>query len=142
MSVTERSAQDRNGPIILFDAECVLCSANAQFVLRHDTAGHFRLASMQGETGSEIYRKHGMDPNDPTSMLVIEGGRMRRDSDAVLSIYEGLGMPWRLLAIMRIIPAFLRDPVYRLVARNRYRLFGKRAVCWVAPPEYRNRILD
>ena len=141
MSVIERSASTQNGPIILFDAECVLCSANAQFVLRHDTAGRFRLASMQGETGSEIYRKHGMDPSDPTSMLVVEGDRLRRDSDAVLSIYEGLGMPWRLLAIMRIIPAFLRDPVYRLVARNRYRMFGKRAVCWVAPTEYRDRIL-
>ena len=141
MSVIERSAPDQNGPIILFDAECVLCSANAQFVLRHDTAGRFRLASMQGETGAEIYRKHGMDPTDPTSMLVVEGGRMRRDSDAVLSIYEGLGLPWRLFAIMRIIPAFLRDPVYRWVARNRYRLFGKRAVCWVAQPEYKDRIL-
>ena len=141
MSVIERSAPDQNGPIILFDAECVLCSANAQFVLRHDTAGRFRLASMQGETGAEIYRKHGMDPTDPTSMLVVEGGRMRRDSDAVLSIYEGLGLPWRLFTIMRIIPAFLRDPVYRWVARNRYRLFGKRAVCWVAQPEYKDRIL-
>jgi len=141
MSVIERSAPDQNGPIILFDAECVLCSANAQFVLRHDTAGRFRLASMQGETGAQIYRKHGMDPTDPTSMLVVEGDRMRRDSDAVLSIYEGLGLPWRLFTIMRIIPAFLRDPVYRWVARNRYRLFGKRAVCWVAQPEYKDRIL-
>jgi predicted DCC family thiol-disulfide oxidoreductase YuxK len=141
MSVIERSAPDQNGPIILFDAECVLCTANAQFVLRHDTAGRFRLASMQGETGAEIYRKHGMDPTDPTSMLVVEGDRMRRDSDAVLSIYEGLGLPWRLFTIMRIIPAFLRDPVYRWVARNRYRLFGKRAACWVAQPEYKDRIL-
>ena len=137
----EHSAPDRSGPIILFDAECVLCSANAQFVLRHDVAGRFRLASMQGETGAALCRKFGLDPKDPSSMLVVEGERMRRDSDAVLSIYEGLGLPWRLLAIVRIIPAFLRDPVYRLVARNRYRLFGRRAVCWVAPPEYKGRIL-
>ena len=141
MSARESSALDRNGPIILFDAECVLCSANAQFVLRHDAAGRFRLASMQGETGAAIYRRFGLDPKDPSSMLVVEGDRMRRDSDAVLSIYEGLGLPWRLLAILRIVPAFLRDPIYRLVARNRYRLFGRRAVCWVAPPEYKDRIL-
>ena len=141
MPLIKPSTRDPNGPIILFDAECVLCSANAQFVLRHDRAGHFRLASMQGETGTELYRKHGLDPKDPTSMLVVEGDRMRRDSDAVLSIYEGLGLPWRLFGILRIIPAFLRDPIYRLVARNRYRLFGKRAVCWVAPPEYKDRIL-
>jgi predicted DCC family thiol-disulfide oxidoreductase YuxK len=128
-------------PIILFDAECVLCSANAQFVLKHDKVGHFRLASMQGEVGAALYRALGMDPRDPSSLIIVEGSRSRQDSDAVLSIYEALGFPWRVLAVFRIIPAFLRDPIYRWVAQNRYRLFGKRSSCWVAPPEYRNRIL-
>lgn len=141
MTAIEPSAQTQSGPIILFDAECVLCSANAQFVLKHDKAGHFRLASMQGETGAEIYRRQGMDPNDPSSMLVIDGNRVRQDSDAVLSIYEALSLPWRLFGILRVVPAFLRDPVYRWVARNRYRVFGKRTSCWVAPPEYKDRIL-
>ncbi len=130
-----------DGPIILFDAECVLCSANAQFVLKHDATGHFRLASMQGEVGSALYRAHGMDPNDPVSILVVNGDTVRQDSDAVLSIYEGLGYPWRLLGVFRLVPAILRDPVYRWIARNRYRLFGKRAECWLAPPAYRDRIL-
>lgn len=141
MADTTPAAGDGHRPIILFDAECVLCSVNAQFVLRHDKAGYFRLASMQGYVGAEIYRRHGMDPTNPASMLVVEGDRVRQDSDAVLSIYEALGMPWRLVAIVRVIPAFLRDPVYRFVARNRYRWFGKRERCWVAPPEYRDRIL-
>lgn len=134
-------AVDEGGPIILFDAECVLCSANAQFVLRHDRAGRFRLASMQGAVGAALYRRHGMDPADPSSLLVVDGGRVRRDSDAVLSIYEGLGWPWRALGALRAIPAALRDPVYRLVARHRYRLFGRRATCWVAPPAFRDRLL-
>lgn len=129
------------GPIILFDAECVLCSANARFVLKHDARAYFRLASMQGEVGAAICRRHGMDPRDPSSMLVVEGDRVREDSDAVLSIYEGLGWPWRLIGALRIVPAFLRDPVYRWVARNRYRIFGKRATCWLPPPEYRDRLL-
>ncbi|MGX7708834.1 thiol-disulfide oxidoreductase DCC family protein [Methylobacterium sp. Gmos1] len=129
------------GPIILFDAECVLCSANARLVLERDRAARFRLASMQGETGRALYRRHGMDPADPASLLVVEGDRVRRDSDAVLHIYETLGFPWRLARIVRLIPARLRDPVYRLVARNRYRLFGKRDSCWVAPARYRDRIL-
>jgi len=137
----DRLADESSGPIILFDAECVLGSSNAQFVLKHDKIGRFRLASMQGEVGAEIYRRHGMDPQNPSSMLVVEGERVRQDSDAVLSIYQGLGFPWRLLAALRILPAFLRDPVYQWVARNRYRLFGKRDTCWVAPPEYRNRFL-
>ena len=96
---------------------------------------------MQGTVGAEIYRRYGMDPKNPASMLVVDGDRMRQDSDAVLSIYEALGMPWRLVSVLRIIPAFLRDPVYRCFARNRYRWFGKREQCWVAPPEYRDRIL-
>lgn len=132
---------ETEGPIILFDAECVLCSANALFVLRHDKEGRFRLASMQGQAGQEICRRFGMDPNDPISILVVDGSRVRCDSDAVLSIYEGLGLPWRLVTIFRLAPPFLRDPVYRWVARNRYRLFGKRSTCWVAPPEYGGRIL-
>jgi predicted DCC family thiol-disulfide oxidoreductase YuxK len=134
-------AEETSGPIILFDAECVLCSTNARFVLKHDKLGHFRLASMQSDIGAAIYRRHGMDPQNPSSILVVEGDRMRQDSDAVLSIYEGLGLPWRLFGALRLVPAFLRDPVYRWVARNRYRLFGKRETCWVAPPEYRDRLL-
>lgn len=132
---------DAGGPIILFDAECVLCSANAQFVLRHDKAARFRLASIQGTAGAALCREHGLDPDDPTSILVVDGTKVRRDSDAVLAIYEGLGWPWQGLALLRLVPPFLRDPVYRWIARHRYRLFGKRATCWAAPPEFHNRIL-
>ena len=134
-------ADEAGSPIILFDAECVLCSTNTQFVLKHDKVGHFRLASMQSDIGAAIYRRHGMDPQNPSSMLVVEGDRVRQDSDAVLSIYEGLGFPWRLFSALRLVPAFLRDAVYRWVAQNRYRLFGKRKTCWVASPEYRDRFL-
>lgn len=148
MATKENNARKRalpvdraDQPVILFDAECVLCSANAQFVLRHDQIGQFRLASMQGEVGAYIYRQHGLDPRNPISMLVVEGDRVRQDSDAVLSIYERLGFPWRLLGVFRLVPVYLRDPAYRWVARNRYRIFGKRKSCWVAPPEYRDRLL-
>ncbi|QRE72521.1 thiol-disulfide oxidoreductase DCC family protein [Methylobacterium aquaticum] len=130
-----------SGPIILFDAECVLCSANARFVIERDRDATFRLASMQSEVGRSLYRRHGLDPDDPASLLVVDGDRMRRDSDAVLAIYETLGFPWSLARVFRIVPAALRDPVYRLVARNRYRLFGRRDTCWVAPERYRDRIV-
>ena len=128
-------------PIILFDAECVLCSASAQFVLKHDVVGHFRLASMQSDIGASIYRSHGMDPHDPSSMLVVEGDRVRSDSDAVISVCEKLGFPWRLAGLLRVVPASLRDPAYRWVARSRYRFSGKRETCWVAPPHHRDRML-
>jgi predicted DCC family thiol-disulfide oxidoreductase YuxK len=139
MTTTPRAASA--GPIILFDAECVLCSANARFVLERDREARFRLASMQSDVGQSLSRRHGMDPDDPASLLVVEGDRMRRDSDAVLSIYESLGFPWRLARVLRIVPAALRDPLYRFIARNRYRRFGRRDTCWVAPDRYRDRIL-
>lgn len=129
------------GPIVLFDAECVLCSTNAKFILTHDRLERFHLASMQGAVGSTLLQAQGLDPIDPISILFIEGSDVRKDSDAVLSIYEGLGYPWRIAGVLRIIPAMVRDPLYRFIARNRYRIFGKRQTCWVAPAQYRSRML-
>lgn len=128
-------------PVIVFDAMCVLCSANAQFVLRHDRRGHFRLASMQGEAGAALYRRFGIDPADPETLIVVEGDHALRDSDAVLAIWRGLGWPWRAAGLLRLVPRQLRDPFYRRVARNRYRLFGKRQTCWVPTLAQRERIL-
>jgi predicted DCC family thiol-disulfide oxidoreductase YuxK len=128
-------------PIIVFDAECLLCSANAQFVLKHDRRDRFLLASMQGEAGSALYRRFGIDPADPDTLIVVEGDRVRRDSDAILAIWAGLGWPWRAGAMFRLVPRLLRDPVYRWVARNRYRLFGRRDTCWLPHPAFRDRML-
>lgn len=128
-------------PVIVFDAQCVLCSANAQFVLKHDRREHFRLASMQGEVGAGLYRRFGIDPANPESIILVEGDDVKRDSDAVLAIYAGLGWPWRAAAALRLVPRFLRDPVYRWIARNRYRLFGRREICWLPTPEQARRML-
>lgn len=135
------SAALDQGYIILFDAECVLCSKNAQIVLTHDTARRFHLASMQGPVGADLAREHGVDPQNPTSILVIGRSRVYKDSAAIIAIYEALGWPWRLVSMLRIIPTVLRDPVYRLIARNRYRLFGKRATCWLPAEGDRARML-
>jgi predicted DCC family thiol-disulfide oxidoreductase YuxK len=130
-----------DGPIIVFDAMCVLCSANAQFVLKYDGRGRYRLASMQGEVGAALYRKFGIDPSNPETLVVVEGDTALRDSDAILSIYENLGWPWRALGVLRIVPRVLRDPVYLLIARNRYRFFGKREACWLPDPVQAKRVL-
>ncbi|PTQ12203.1 hypothetical protein CLG96_06530 [Sphingomonas oleivorans] len=128
-------------PIILFDAQCVLCSANAQFVLHHDKARRFRLAAMQGAVGADLSRRHGIDPDDPDTIILVQGGKALRDSDAVLAIYVGLGWPWRLAGLLRLVPKILRDPPYRWIARNRYRLFGRRATCWIPTPDMADRVL-
>jgi len=130
-----------DAPIIVFDAQCVLCSANARFVLRHDRRGHFRLASMQSEAGAALFARFGIDPADPETMIVVEGDRAIRDSDAVIAIWRGLGWPWRGLGVAAWVPRRVRDPAYRWVARNRYRLFGRREICWAPEPGQRERIL-
>ena len=130
------------GPaIVVFDAVCLLCSANARFIAKHDRAGRFRLASMQSEAGAALYRRFGIDPADLETLILVDGDRALRDSDAVVAIWSGLGWPWRAAAAYRLIPASLRDPVYRRVARNRYRLFGRRETCWLPDPDVADRFL-
>ena len=81
-----RRGMSETGPIIVFDGLCVLCSANAQFVLKHDKSGHFRLAAMQGQTGSALFIRFGIDPKDPNTIIVVDGDMVWRNSDAVLKI--------------------------------------------------------
>lgn len=128
-------------PIIVFDAMCVLCSANAQFVLRHDHRGLFRLASMQNDVGRELYSQFGIDPDDPETLIVVQGNKALRDTDAIFAIWSGLGWPWRALTALRLVPRPIRNPLYRLIARNRYRMFGRRQTCWLPDADQAARIL-
>lgn len=130
-----------DGPIIVFDAMCVLCSVNARFVLKYDTSHRFYLASMQNSVGAQLYRQSGIDPANPETLIVVDGAKVLRDSDAMLSIYTGLGWPWKAIGIFKLVPKFLRDPVYRFIARNRYRIFGQRENCWMPTPQQRARVL-
>ena len=141
MAARREAMMGGEAPIIVFDAECVLCSANAAFVLKHDRRGHFRLAAQQSAVGAALYRRFGIDPADPETLIVVSGEAAARYSDAVFAIAHGLGWPWRAACGLRVVPRFVRDPLYRLVARNRYRLFGRRQHCWMPPPEQRERLL-
>ena len=128
-------------PIIVFDALCVLCSANARFILEHDRRRRYRLAALQSEIGAALYRRFGLDPDAPDSLLLVEGETARRDSNAVIAIYGGLGGAWRLVGLARLVPRPVRDPLYRWVARHRFGLFGRRDACWRPIAEYRDRLL-
>ena len=130
-----------NPLILIFDGDCVLCSANARFVLQHDKRGLFRLAAMQGEAGAALMRDTGVDAGNPDTIILIDGARVRRESDAVIAIFEKLGWPWRMAGAARLIPARLRDAAYRWIARNRYRLFGRKNQCFVPRKEWEDRLL-
>ena len=128
-------------PIVVFDSLCVLCSAHARFILEHDRQARFRLAAMQSEAGTALYRQFGIDPAQPDTLLLVTGERALRDSDAVIAIWRGLGGPWRLAALALLIPRALRDGLYHWIARHRYGLFGRRDACWRPPAHFRDRLL-
>lgn len=129
-------------PLVVFDGECVLCAANAQFVLKHDRARRFRLTTAQGPLGQALYHHFGLSSSeDYETMLVLDGGRLLTRSDAAIAIASELGWPWRMAAFARIIPRPVRDWLYDVVARNRFHLFGRRASCWIPTPDVAERIL-
>jgi predicted DCC family thiol-disulfide oxidoreductase YuxK len=128
--------------ILVFDGVCVLCSHWVGFVLRHDRRGLYRFAAMQTATGRKLLGEHGMDPDDPTSLLLLEQGRGYTDTDAIVRVLSSFGGLWKIAsALMAIVPRFARDRLYRWVARNRYRLFGTHDVCIVPSAHSADRFL-
>jgi predicted DCC family thiol-disulfide oxidoreductase YuxK len=129
-------------PTLLFDGVCNLCSGSVQFILKRDRQGHFRFASLQSEVGKRLMTEHGLDPDALSSVVLIEEGRAYQESTAALRIARHLPGAWKLLRVLSVIPRPLRDAAYRLIARNRYRWFGKTEACWLPTPELRARFLD
>jgi predicted DCC family thiol-disulfide oxidoreductase YuxK len=129
-------------PTLLFDGVCNLCSGSVQFILKRDTRGRFRFASLQSEAGRRLMAGHGLDPDALSSVVLIEDGRAYQESTAALRIARHLPGAWKLLRVFTVIPRPLRDAAYRLIARNRYRWFGKTEACWLPTPELRARFLE
>jgi predicted DCC family thiol-disulfide oxidoreductase YuxK len=116
------------GKVIIFDGECNLCSAWVDFVLRRDD-GCFRFAARQSAAAGRLLGREGIRPAELGSIALIVGGEVHTRSDAILRIFRGLPFPWKTVSVFLLIPRCLRDPAYSLVARTRYRLFGRRATC-------------
>ncbi|KQW41193.1 MULTISPECIES: thiol-disulfide oxidoreductase DCC family protein [unclassified Roseateles] len=128
--------------IIVFDAQCLLCNGWVQFILRHNRAASFRFASMQGAVGQRLLAAEGLKPEGLQTLLLVDGPRAWQHTAAILRVLDGLGWPWRLAWITWLVPGFVRDPLYRWVARNRYRWFGRSDVCLRPAPEHAARFLD
>ena len=128
-------------PLLLFDGHCNLCARSVQFVLKHErNDSHIYFASLQSPTGRQILEQSKEEL--PDSLIFVREGQIYTESSGFLVLCRYLKFPWSLLQVFRIIPAFLRDPIYRWVARNRYRWMGKREICWMPRPEWKKRFLD
>ena len=129
-------------PVILFDGVCNLCNTSVQYVIKHDKRAFFTFASLQGETGQQLLKKHGLTAEDLNSFVLIINNKALTRSAAALTVARNLGGIIKLLYGFMIIPAFIRDGVYNIIAKNRYKWFGKRDSCMVPTPELRSRFLN
>jgi predicted DCC family thiol-disulfide oxidoreductase YuxK len=130
-----------NMAIVLFDGLCNFCDASVSFMIENDPAGRFRFAASQSDAGIAAARAAGRDPATIASIVLIDGAGFHERSDAALRIAAGLRFPWRALAVLAVIPRGLRDGVYDVIARNRYRWFGRRERCTLPTPAVRARFL-
>jgi predicted DCC family thiol-disulfide oxidoreductase YuxK len=128
-------------PILLFDGVCNLCNSTVQFVIRQDKHAVFRFASLQSDIGQALLHEHKVTENNLNSVILIYGGRYYAYSNAVLEMLRLLGGFWQMAYVFKMIPTFLRDPIYRFVAANRYRWFGKQESCWLPTAALRERFL-
>jgi predicted DCC family thiol-disulfide oxidoreductase YuxK len=128
--------------VIVFDGVCMLCSRWVDFVLRRDPHGRYKFAAMQTASGRALLIEHGIDPDDPLSFLLLEDNKGYTDTDAIVRILRSFGPGCKFIALLvSIVPRFVRDPLYRWIARNRYRMFGRRAACRVPTADIADRFL-
>src|SRR5262249_2362968 len=127
--------------LVVFDGTCVLCSALARFILRHDAAAAFRFTPAQSPLGQALYRHYGLDPQRLPSHLVLTQGRAYVKLDSLAVTRARLGGRWRLLGALRLLPRRLADAAYDCVASNRYRLFGRAESCMIPPPQWHDRFI-
>jgi predicted DCC family thiol-disulfide oxidoreductase YuxK len=127
--------------VILYDGVCVFCSRWIRFVAARDVNSRFRFTAIQSGYGSRLARAFGIDPNNPDTNAVIHDGVAHFKSDAALTVLSSLP-GWGWVRALRLVPKPLRDAVYNLVARNRYRIFGKYEECFVPDAGFRERVME
>ena len=135
-------------PILLYDGVCGLCNRIVQFTLRRDRNAFFRFASLQSAFAASILARHGADPSDLNTFYVVVNHELPNESllsrsDAGIFVLKQLPGPWRAVAsLLQLVPKFLRNAAYNVVARSRYRIFGRFEVCQLPSEQDRSRFLD
>lgn len=130
-----------DAPLVVFDGDCVLCSRSMRLLARLDRARRFRMTPAQGAIGQALYRHLGLPTDRFATYLLVADGRIHQRSDAIVEIARRLRGPWRAAAALAIVPRRLRDALYDLVARHRYRIFGRREACGLRDPALTDRLI-
>jgi len=138
--MTDVAALRRQQAVVLFDGVCHFCDASINFIFAHDKKGYFQFATLQSEIGRQLVKKYDLENID--SVVLIEDDRAFIRSTAALRIARRLDGAWSWFYNFIVVPKFIRDYFYKLFARNRYSLFGKKDGCTLPTPEMRRRFLD
>ncbi|KHF40026.1 thiol-disulfide oxidoreductase DCC family protein [Halalkalibacter okhensis] len=125
--------------IILFDGACNVCDKSVQFILSNDPKANFAFASQQSTIGKELMAQYSV--RDVNSLILLDGLTYYTKSTAVLMICRKLKFPWNLASFFQLIPTSIRDSMYEVIAKNRYR-FGRKETCMLLTPDERKRFLD
>ena len=133
----------KNKELILFDGVCNLCNTSVQLVIKNDKNNIFLFAPLQGQTAKDIISKYNIDTSKVDSILLYipEKGLFLK-STAAMKIASRLGFAWNLLSLFLIIPAFIRNWIYDLIAKNRYKWFGKKEACMFPTKELKSKFLE
>jgi predicted DCC family thiol-disulfide oxidoreductase YuxK len=126
--------------IIIFDSECSFCNASVNFIIKRDPKALFCFASMHSDIADSLILEHGLNQLDSDTIILISDGKAYVRAEAVFEIMKYLDGGWSLLRFLRFLPASLNDLLYRFIAKNRYRIFGKRS-CMIPSEEMRSRFL-
>ena len=127
--------------IVLFDGVCNLCNGLVRFIIKRDRFGKFKFASLQSDTGQQLLMRFGLAKNEFESFVFIQGDKYYLKSAAALKVLKELGGIWKAFYVFIFIPRPIRDFMYNLIAKSRYKIFGKRDVCMVPTPELQERFL-
>jgi predicted DCC family thiol-disulfide oxidoreductase YuxK len=130
--------ENQSVAVVYFDGVCNLCNASVDFIIQRDNQRVFRFASLQSESGKKVLEENGFNTSDYDSFILAWQGNVYIKSSAALKVAQLLGLPFSLSNVFWIIPSFIRDSVYSVIARNRYRWFGKKETCRLPTPEERS----
>lgn len=127
--------------VVFYDGVCVMCNRIVRWMLRIDRGATFRFASLQGETAADARAQHPEIPVEHETMVYLRDGEVFLRSRGALEAMRDAPYPWRLLSWLRVLPAWITDLGYRVLARYRYRVFGQYEACPLPPAEFRERFL-
>jgi len=129
-------------PIILFDGVCNFCNSIVNFIIKQDKENIFHFAALQSDADQRLLKEYNIPATGLNSFILIDGSKAYKSSTAGLRLYDKLPWYWKWTQVFWIVPQFIRDRIYNVIAKNRYKWFGKRDSCMIPTEDVKNRFIQ